>query len=81
MELLHLTGDAWDADLEMTLRVGDDLRIGRMVGGFNRNYSFADLLIIFSNVFGEFTVFPAIWAMPVANCCAALRSRRTPTMS
>jgi hypothetical protein len=54
MEALCLIGDAWDADLEVPFRVGDNLRIAGMVGGFNRNYSIADLRIMFANVFGEF---------------------------
>ena len=36
-----------DADLEVPFCVGDNLRIAGMVGGFNRNYSTADLRIMF----------------------------------
>ena len=43
-----------DANLEVPFRVGDDLGIAGMVGGFNRDYSTADLRIMFANIFGEF---------------------------
>ena len=47
-------GRADDANLEMALRVGDDLGITGMVGGFNRNDSTADCRIMLTNIFGEF---------------------------
>ena len=47
-------GRADDADLEMPLRVGDDLGIAGMVGGFNRDNSTADCRIALANIFCEF---------------------------
>jgi len=54
MEALCLIGDARDADFEVPFRVGDNLGVAGMVGGFNRSYSTADLRIMFANIFGEF---------------------------
>jgi hypothetical protein len=54
MEALCLISDTRDADLEVPFRVGDNLRIAGVVGGFNRNYSTADLRIMLANIFGEF---------------------------
>jgi hypothetical protein len=47
-------GEADDANLEMSLRVGDDLGIAGMVGGFNRDDSTADCRIMLANIFCEF---------------------------
>jgi hypothetical protein len=47
-------GRADDANLEMSLCVGDDLRIARMVGGFDRDDSTADYRIVHANIFCEF---------------------------
>jgi len=41
-------------DLEMALRVSDDFGIAGMVGGFDRDYSIADLWLTFANIFSEF---------------------------
>jgi hypothetical protein len=54
MQALCLISDARDADLEVPFRVGDNLGIAGMVGGFNRNYSTSDLRIMLANIFGEF---------------------------
>ena len=43
-----------DANLEMSLRVGDDLGIAGMVGGFNRDDSTAYCRIVPANIFCEF---------------------------
>ena len=54
MEASCLIGDARDGDLEVPFRVGDNLGIAGMVGGFHGDYSTTDLRIIFSNILGEF---------------------------
>jgi hypothetical protein len=46
-------GGADDANLEMPLRIGDDLAIGGMISGLNGNNSAADVRVLFVNVFGE----------------------------
>jgi len=42
-----------DANPEMSLRVSDDFGIAGMVGGFDRDYSVADLRTMFANIFGQ----------------------------
>ena len=42
-----------DTNLEMPLRIGDDLSIGGMISRFNGNNSAADFWILFANIFGE----------------------------
>jgi hypothetical protein len=43
-----------NTDLEMPLREGDDFGIGGMIRGFDRDYSIADLWLMFANIFSEF---------------------------
>ena len=43
-----------DANLEMPLRISNDLAIGGMISRFNRNNSTADRRVLLANIFGEF---------------------------
>ena len=54
-------GGADDANLEMPLRIGDDLAIGGMISGLNGNNSIADVWVLFANVIGELS-FCAGWS-------------------
>lgn len=50
-------GGADDANLEMPLRIGDDLAIGGMISSLNGNNSAADVRVPFANAFGELGFF------------------------